>query len=87
VQAALAELRVPVLLVAGEYDVALPPSRAAEYADLFPGGRLVVQPGAGHFPWQDDLAAFVRAVGGPPPPHPARARDGAREGAGDTGGR
>jgi pimeloyl-ACP methyl ester carboxylesterase len=50
VQAALAELRVPVLLVAGEYDVALPPSRAAEYAHLFPGGRLVVQPGAGHFP-------------------------------------
>jgi pimeloyl-ACP methyl ester carboxylesterase len=87
VQAALAELRLPVLLVAGEYDVALPPSRAAEYADLFPGGRLVVQPGAGHFPWQDDLAAFVRAGGGPPPPHPARARDGAREGAGDTGGR
>jgi pimeloyl-ACP methyl ester carboxylesterase len=50
VQAALAELRVPVLLVAGEYDVALPPSRAAEYAHLFPGGRLAVQPGAGHFP-------------------------------------
>jgi pimeloyl-ACP methyl ester carboxylesterase len=50
VQAALAELRVPVLLVAGEYDVALPPSRAAEYADLCPGARLVVQPGAGHFP-------------------------------------
>jgi pimeloyl-ACP methyl ester carboxylesterase len=87
VQAALAELRLPVLLVAGEYDVALPLARAAEYAPLFPRGRLVVQPGAGHFPWQDDPAAFARAVGGPPPPHPARARDGAREGAGDTGGR
>jgi pimeloyl-ACP methyl ester carboxylesterase len=87
VQAALAELRVPVLLVAGEYDVALPLARAAEYAPLFPRGRLAVQPGAGHFPWQDDPAAFVRAGGGPPPPHPARARDGAREGAGDTGGR
>ncbi|WP_448621473.1 alpha/beta fold hydrolase [Geodermatophilus sp. URMC 65] len=61
-RAALAELRVPVLLVAGEYDVALPPSRAAEYAALFPSAELVVQLGAGHFPWQDDPAAFVRAV-------------------------
>ncbi len=62
VRAALAELRVPVLLVGGEYDVALPPSRAAEYAALFPSAELVVQLGAGHFPWQDDPAAFVRAV-------------------------
>ncbi|SDY06458.1 Pimeloyl-ACP methyl ester carboxylesterase [Geodermatophilus africanus] len=64
VRAALAALRVPVLLVAGEYDVALPPSRAAEYADLFPTARLVVQPGAGHSPWEDDPGAFVRAVAG-----------------------
>jgi pimeloyl-ACP methyl ester carboxylesterase len=64
VRAALAALRVPVLLVAGEYDVALPPSRAAEYADLSPAARLVVQPGAGHSPWQDDPGAFVRAVAG-----------------------
>jgi pimeloyl-ACP methyl ester carboxylesterase len=64
VRAALAALRIPVLLVAGEYDVALPPSRAAEYADLFPAARLVVQPGAGHSPWQDDPGAFVRAVAG-----------------------
>ncbi len=77
VRAALAELRVPVLLVAGEYDVALPPSRAAEYADLLPGGRLVVQPGAGHHPWQDDAGTFVRAVVASP----------AGTGRADTGGR
>jgi pimeloyl-ACP methyl ester carboxylesterase len=77
VRAALAELRVPVLLVAGEYDVALPPARAAEYADLLPGARLVVQPGAGHHPWQDDPAAFVRAVVG----------SSAAGAAADTGGR
>jgi pimeloyl-ACP methyl ester carboxylesterase len=64
VRAALAERRTPVLLVAGELDVALPPSRAAEHAGLLPGGRLVVQPGAGHSPWQDDPAAFVRVVVG-----------------------
>jgi pimeloyl-ACP methyl ester carboxylesterase len=77
VRAALAELRVPVLLVAGEYDVALPPSRAAEYTDLFPGGRLVVQRGAGHYPWQDDPGTFVRAVVASP----------AGTGRADTGGR
>jgi len=62
-------------------------SRAAEYAALFPSAELVVQPGAGHYPWLDDPQAFVRAVEGPPPPHPSHARGGAREGAGDTGGR
>ena len=87
VRSALARLSVPVRLVAGEVDVALPPDRAAEYAALFPSAELVVQPGAGHYPWLDDPQAFVRAVEGPPPPHPSHARGGAREGAGDTGGR
>jgi pimeloyl-ACP methyl ester carboxylesterase len=27
------------------------PVAAAEFADLFPNAELVVQPGAGHFPW------------------------------------
>ena len=34
----------PVLVVAGQFDVALPPARAAEYAELFPQGRLFVAP-------------------------------------------
>jgi len=29
---------------------------------LFPRAELVVQPGAGHFPWLDDPDRFVRAV-------------------------
>lgn len=68
-RAALARLDAPVLVVAGEYDVALPPARAAEYAGLFGRAGSVVLPGAGHSPWLDDPAGFVQVVvaftGGP----------------------
>ncbi|BCB90808.1 alpha/beta fold hydrolase [Phytohabitans suffuscus] len=67
VRAAVAGLAAPVLVVAGEYDVGLPPRRAAEVAGLFAHAELAVAPGAGHFPWLDDpqwlvatLAAFAR---------------------------
>ena len=67
VGAALAGVRGRVLLVAGEFDVALPPKRAADYAGLFPHAEVAVQPGGGHFPWLDDpswlattVAAFLR---------------------------
>ena len=63
-RAALARLRAPVLLVAGEYDVALPPKRAAEYAILFPQAELAVQPGGGHFPWLDDPEWLVQTLAG-----------------------
>jgi pimeloyl-ACP methyl ester carboxylesterase len=58
----LAGLDLPVLLIAGEFDVALPPKRAAEYVALFPRAELVVQAGAGHSPWLDDPTAFSAAV-------------------------
>jgi pimeloyl-ACP methyl ester carboxylesterase len=63
-RAALASLRAPVLLVAGEYDPALPPKRATEYAGLFPRAELAVQPGGGHFPWLDDPAWFAAILTG-----------------------
>jgi pimeloyl-ACP methyl ester carboxylesterase len=59
---ALARLTAPVLLIAGGYDVALPPGPAAEYAALFPDAELAVQPAAGHYPWRDDADRFVKAV-------------------------
>jgi len=62
VRSALDDLQVPVLLVAGEYDVALPPQRAAEYARLFPHADMVVLPRGGHFPWLDDPERFVTTV-------------------------
>ncbi|MEI7032191.1 alpha/beta hydrolase [Streptomyces pratensis] len=60
--AALRELAVPVLVLAGEYDGHPSPDRAAELAALFPHAEFVVQRGAGHFPWLDDPGAFSRAV-------------------------
>ncbi|MFJ8164372.1 alpha/beta fold hydrolase [Streptomyces sp. NPDC096136] len=61
-RAALAKLDVPVLLVAGEVDLAAPPRALAAYAELFPDAALTVQPGSGHFPWLDDPALFAGAV-------------------------
>jgi pimeloyl-ACP methyl ester carboxylesterase len=51
-----------VPLLAGEYDVGLPPRNAAEYAGLVEHAELAVQPGAGHFPWLDDPAWFTRTL-------------------------
>jgi len=62
VRSAIAGLHVPVLLVAGGYDMALPPARAAEYANLFPHAELAVLPGGGHSPWLDDPGWLVRTV-------------------------
>jgi pimeloyl-ACP methyl ester carboxylesterase len=61
-RAAVAGFRSPVLVVAGGLDLNTPPEVAAEYAALFPRAQLVVQPGAGHYPWLDDADRFVSAV-------------------------
>ncbi|MFD3496681.1 alpha/beta fold hydrolase [Streptomyces sp. NPDC058678] len=60
-RAALAGFVAPVLVLAGEVDVAAPPRAVAEYARLFPNAEPVVQPGAAHFPWLDDAGRFVTA--------------------------
>ncbi|WP_235619178.1 hypothetical protein [Embleya scabrispora] len=36
-----------------------PPVAAAEFAAVFPDATLVVQPGAGLYPWLDDAGRFV----------------------------
>jgi proline iminopeptidase len=58
-RAALAAVNAPVLLLAGEVDLNTIASVVAEFAELFPNAELVVQPGAGHFPWLDDADRFV----------------------------
>jgi proline iminopeptidase len=58
-RAALATFEAPVLLLGGEVDLNTPPSVVAEYAELFSDAELVVQPGAGHYPWLDDAVRFV----------------------------
>jgi pimeloyl-ACP methyl ester carboxylesterase len=62
--ASLARLGAPVLLVVGEYDVALPPTCAAEYAGLFGQAELAVQPGGGHYPWLDDPEWLMQTLAG-----------------------
>ncbi|WP_399434345.1 alpha/beta fold hydrolase [Streptomyces sp. WAC05950] len=59
---ALAALRAPALLLAGELDLNSPPRAVAECAELFPDATLVVQPEAGHYPWLDDAGRFVAAT-------------------------
>jgi proline iminopeptidase len=61
-RAALKSFTSPVLVLAGEVDLNTVPRIAAEYAGLFPQAKLVVQPGAGHYPWLDDPGAFTSAV-------------------------
>ena len=59
---ALAHFEPPVLLLAGEADLATPPPSVAEFAALFPHAEFVTQSGAGHYPWLDDADWFVAAV-------------------------
>ena len=61
-RAALAELDVPVLVLAGALDSGNPPKVMAEVAAVFPHADLVVQENAGHFPWVDDPESSRRAA-------------------------
>lgn len=54
----------PALILAGELDGGPLPRVAADIAGHFANAELVVQPGAGHYPWLDDPARFVRTVAG-----------------------
>lgn len=58
-RAALARFGGPVLLLAGEVDLNSPPRATAEFTELFRNAELVMQSGAGHFPWLDDPDRFV----------------------------
>lgn len=62
-RAALKKLTAPVLLYAGDLDPMVTPAVVREAAPLFNDATVVVQPGAAHFPWVDDPAAFAAAVG------------------------
>ncbi|MFJ8437263.1 alpha/beta fold hydrolase [Kitasatospora sp. NPDC094019] len=58
----LGALPCPVLLLAGELDLWPTAASATAAASLFPDVTLAVQPGAGHYPWLDDPAAFTGTV-------------------------
>ena len=60
--AGVRRIQAPVLVVAGERDGITGVAAAAGVADALPSAELVVIPGAGHFPWVDEPAAFAAAV-------------------------
>ena len=60
----LADLAVPVLLVAGEYDIWPTCTAVRELAALLGNADLALLPEAGHFPWVDDPASFAAVVDG-----------------------
>jgi pimeloyl-ACP methyl ester carboxylesterase len=61
-RAALARLTAPVLLIAGELDGGPCPELVHRAAECYPRARVVVQPGAAHYPWLDDAEFFVARV-------------------------
>jgi pimeloyl-ACP methyl ester carboxylesterase len=60
----LAALEVPVLLMAGEYDIWPTCAAVRELATLLRTAEVAVLPRAGHFPWVDDPGAFAATVEG-----------------------
>lgn len=58
----LATLAVPVLLVAGEYDIWPTCTSVRRLAALLDAADLALMPRAGHFPWVDDPASFAAIV-------------------------
>ncbi|HET7017645.1 MAG TPA: alpha/beta hydrolase [Streptosporangiaceae bacterium] len=60
--AGLKKLAAPVLLYAGDLDPLVPPALVKQAAPVFPDASVIVQGGAGHFPWIDDPGAFADNV-------------------------
>ncbi|MDT7537247.1 MAG: hypothetical protein QOI82_832 [Actinomycetota bacterium] len=62
--AGLQAVRAPVLVVGGERDALTGVAAVHAVASSFPAAQAVVLPGAGHFPWVDEPAAFAEVVRG-----------------------
>jgi len=61
-RAALEKVSAPVLVLHGEEDLQNE-SVSRTYAEVFPEGRFRVFADAGHFPFQEQPAAFAEMVG------------------------
>ncbi len=58
------EVRAPVLVVSGDDDLTFRPEESRALSELLPHGRYHEIAAAGHLPFIEQPAAFVRAVGG-----------------------
>jgi len=61
---ALAALSMPVLAIAGDEDIVIPPESVRILAAAVPNGRFVSVPRAGHSVYFERAAEFNRIVGG-----------------------
>jgi 3-oxoadipate enol-lactonase len=58
----LSQVKIPVLVLVGEYDEATPPPMSYELADGLPDARLIVLPGCAHVPQLQSPEAFLAAI-------------------------
>jgi 3-oxoadipate enol-lactonase len=58
----LHRMRVPTLVVCGEFDQATPPELNKSIADKVAGSRYVELPGCGHCPPLEQPQAFLAAI-------------------------
>jgi len=61
-RAGLAKVGADVLILVGSLDVGSPIRLGVELGELFAHAEVVVQPGAGHYPWLDDPTWFVQTL-------------------------
>jgi 3-oxoadipate enol-lactonase len=61
-RAALAEVKVPALVLVGEQDEATPPEMSRELAAGLPNARLVIIPGCAHVPQLQAPKLFLEAI-------------------------
>ena len=59
---ALSKLQVPVLVLTGRFDRAIPPRLALEYKHFLPSAQLVIFEESGHAPFVEETSRFIEVV-------------------------
>ena len=60
----LAELKMPVIVIAGDDDRIIPTENSVQASKDIPGSQLVIVPACGHVPHEECPAVFMEAVTG-----------------------
>lgn len=55
---------LPVMVIAGEHDIATTPERMTLYRDGIPGAKIDIVPNAGHMPYVEEADAFNAVLAG-----------------------